>query len=87
MCSSCSNKYTDNGIFKIEYFKYFTLKNKSIIMSSTSTKPVVHEEEYICVTCGNKQTIKSTQPILCTHCHSRIFRKIRTPNAVQFLAR
>lgn len=71
---------------KLNILYILQLKNKSIIMSSTSTKPVVHEEEYICVTCGNKQTIKSTQPILCTHCHSRIFRKIRTPNAVQFLA-
>ncbi len=45
------------------------------------------EENYICNTCGNKQTIKSTQPVLCSHCRGRIFRKVRTSNLVQFIAR
>jgi len=49
--------------------------------------PTPYEETYICMGCSHEQTIKSTQPVLCTHCHGRIFRKVRTEKMVQFLAR
>jgi len=57
-------------------------------MSTKSTPKIpLYEEQYICVKCGNKQLMKSTQPILCSHCHSRVFRKLRTSNIIQFSAR
>ena len=57
-------------------------------MSTKITTPEpTHEEEYICVTCGTRQTLKNTQAVLCSHCHSRIFRKIRTTHLVKYLAR
>ena len=45
------------------------------------------EDEYICTNCGERQILKSTQPILCTMCNSRVFRKIRTTALIQYLAR
>jgi DNA-directed RNA polymerase subunit RPC12/RpoP len=45
------------------------------------------EEDYICIRCGLQQVIKSTQPVLCSHCHNRIFRKIKTAHVIQFIAR
>ena len=57
-------------------------------MSSKNTvKPSEYIEEYRCVDCGNVQKMKSTQPVLCTICHCRIFRKVRTRYQIQFLAR
>ena len=55
--------------------------------SKAGPPPTPFEEEYICVSCGNQQHLKSTQPVLCTHCHGRILRKVRTPHKVQFIAR
>lgn len=49
--------------------------------------PPPFEEEYICTGCGNHQIIKSTDPITCTQCQCRIFRKIATRARVQFVAR
>jgi len=49
--------------------------------------PAPFEETYVCTGCSNVQKIKSTQPILCTHCHGRIFCKVRTEKIVQYLAR
>lgn len=46
------------------------------------------EHDYICINCGHAKKMKYTQPITCDYCHhSRIFRKVRTPNIVQFIAR
>lgn len=52
-----------------------------------ATEQTGFQEEYICTDCGFKQMIKSTQPILCTQCHCRIFRKLRTKHIVQYVAR
>lgn len=52
-----------------------------------TTEQTGFQEEYVCADCGNKQTIKSTQPILCSQCHGRIFRKMRTKHIVQYVAR
>lgn len=49
--------------------------------------PTPFSEEYICMRCGNKQTIRSIDPITCTQCQCRIFRKIACTNKVQFVAR
>jgi DNA-directed RNA polymerase subunit RPC12/RpoP len=52
-----------------------------------ATKSDPFSEEYICTKCGNKQIIESTKPVVCTQCHCRIFRKIKTPYIVQYTAR
>lgn len=49
--------------------------------------PTPFEENYVCANCSNEQKITSTQPVLCPHCPGRIFRKVRTTNHVQFIAR
>lgn len=45
------------------------------------------EEKYICASCGTKKKISSTQPVLCTTCNGRVFRKMRTKKTVQYFAR
>jgi len=62
-------------------------KNTKVGPRSGGPPPTPFEETYICDVCGNVQVIKSTQPVLCTHCHGRIFRKERTAHIVQIIAR
>ena len=67
-------------------------KSKIACIMSSQTRsggppPAPFEETYICTNCHTVRTIMSTQTVVCEHCHGRIFRKLRTPNIVQFVAR
>jgi DNA-directed RNA polymerase subunit RPC12/RpoP len=56
-------------------------------MSTKVSIQTTFEEVYICCSCGTQQSLKSTQPILCINCHSRIFRKPQTDKVITLLGR
>ncbi|TEB35504.1 hypothetical protein FA13DRAFT_1788134 [Coprinellus micaceus] len=53
----------------------------------SSLPPPRQEMEYLCADCGQKNEIRSREPIRCKECGHRIMYKKRTSRMVQFEAR